>query len=423
MTFQSLQSLTFRKMLQRRFGKADALLRGRGFFMRRKFKIAVLAGVIAAAGTIAFVPREVSGNEGKASAPAAPQVPVAEVVVRTIAPSTDFTGFLAAPKSVELRSRVGGAVDAVSVPEGSLVRKGQQLFQIDPRPFQVALDTATAQLRQAEALAGQAQADFDRAHRLVSTGAVSRKSYDDAVSARNASQAQVQVAKAAIAAARLDLSYARITAPISGRVDRVRVTEGNLVSGGAAGAATLLTTIVSIDPVHVYFDIDEATYLNAVRHARPDAGGGKPALPVAVGLTTDRGFPYSGTLDFVANQIDRSTGTIRARAVIPNPDGQLAPGLFARARLATGGERPAILVDDQAVGTDQGKNYVLVVGKDNLAQYRAVELGQMEEGLRVINTGLQDGDRIVIKGLVRPGMAVTPRVVPMQQAAASEARQ
>lgn len=391
--------------------------------MRRKFKIAVLAGVIAAAGTIAFVPREVSGNEGKASAPAAPQVPVAEVIVRTIAPSTDFTGFLAAPKSVELRSRVGGAVDAVSVPEGSLVRKGQQLFQIDPRPFQVALDTATAQLRQAEALAGQAQADFDRAHRLVSTGAVSRKSYDDAVSARNASQAQVQVAKAAIAAARLDLSYARITAPISGRVDRVLVTEGNLVSGGAAGAATLLTTIVSIDPVHVYFDIDEATYLNAVRHARPDAGGGKPALSVAVGLTTDRGFPYSGTLDFVANQIDRSTGTIRARAVIPNPDGQLAPGLFARARLATGGERPAILVDDQAVGTDQGKNYVLVVGKDNLAQYRAVELGQMEEGLRVINTGLQGGDRIVIKGLVRPGMAVTPRVVPMQQAAASEARQ
>jgi gold/copper resistance efflux system membrane fusion protein len=180
---------------------------------------------------------------------------------------------------------------------------------------------------------------------------------------------------------------------------------------------------VSIDPVHVYFDIDEATYLNAVRHARPDAGGGKPALPVAVGLTTDRGFPYSGTLDFVANQIDRSTGTIRARAVIPNPDGQLAPGLFARARLATGGERPAILVDDQAVGTDQGKNYVLVVGKDNLAQYRAVELGQMEQGLRVINTGLQGGDRIVIKGLVRPGMAVTPRVVPMQQAAASEARQ
>lgn len=410
-------------MRQKRFGRADALLHGRDLYMRRKFKIAVLTGLIAAAGAIAFAPGDVSGDEGKPGAPTAPQVPVAEVIVRTIAPSTDFTGFLAAPKTVELRSRVGGAVDAVSVPEGSLVRKGQQLFQIDPRPFQVALDTATAQWRQAEVLAGQAQADFDRAHRLVSTGAVSRKSYDDAVSARNARQAQVQVAKAAVAAARLDLSYARITAPISGRVDRVRVTEGNLVSGGAAGAATLLTTIVSIDPVHVYFDIDEATYLNAVRHARPDAGSGNPALPVAVGLTTDKGFPYTGTLDFVANQIDRSTGTIRARAVIPNPDGQLAPGLFARARLATGVERPAILIDDQAVGTDQGKNYVLVVGKDNLAQYRAVELGQIEQGLRVINTGLQRGDRIVIKGLVRPGMAVTPRPVPMQQADGSSVPQ
>ncbi|WP_304413500.1 efflux RND transporter periplasmic adaptor subunit [Achromobacter sp. RTa] len=347
----------------------------------------------------------------------APQVPVAEVIERTISPSSDFTGFLAAPETVELRSRVSGAIHAVSVPEGGLVRKGQRLFQIDPRPFQVALDTATAQLRQAEVLAAQAQADFDRAQRLVSTGAVSRKTYDDAVSARSAQQAQVQMAKAAVAAARLDLSYAHITAPISGRVDRVLVTEGNLVNGGAAGAATLLTTIVSIDPMHVYFDIDEATYLNAVRQTRPDAGGGKSSLPVDVGLTTDRGFPYRGALDFVGNRIDRGTGTIRARAVVPNPDGQLAPGLFARARLATGAERPAILVDDVAVGTDQGKNYVLVVDKDNLAQYRAIELGQMADGLRIINAGLQAGEKIVIKGLVRPGMMITPRQVPMRQTA------
>ncbi|WP_306425662.1 efflux RND transporter periplasmic adaptor subunit [Achromobacter xylosoxidans] len=352
----------------------------------------------------------------------APQVPVAEVIQRVIAPSTDFTGYLAAPETVELRSRVSGAVDAVSVPEGGLVRKGQQLFQIDPRPFQVALDTATAQLRQAEALASQAQADFDRAQRLVATGAVSRKTYDDAVSARNARQAEILVAKAAVAAARLDLSYARITAPISGRVDRIMVTEGNLVNGGAAGVANLLTTIVSIDPVHVYFDIDEATYLNAVRLARPDSRSGKPSLPVAVALATDQGFPHQGALDFVGNQIDRGTGTIRARAVVPNPDGLLAPGLFARARLATGAERAAILVDDLAVGTDQGKNYVLVVGPDNQAQYRVVELGQMADGLRVISTGLQAGEKIIIKGLVRPGMTVTPRLVPMQQVAAVEAR-
>ncbi|EYS92817.1 transporter [Cupriavidus sp. SK-4] len=389
--------------------------------MRRKLRIVVVAGVIAAVGGIAFASRDASKDEGKATPPAgspmAPQVPVAKVITRMIAPSTEFTGFLAAPKTVELRSRVGGAVDAVSVPEGSLVRKGQLLFQIDPRPFQVAMDTAAAQLRQAEVLASQAQADLDRAERLVSTGAVSRKTYDDAVSARSARQAQVQAAKAAVAAVRLDLSYARITAPISGRVDRVLVTEGNLVSGGAAGAATLLTTIVSIDPVHVYFDIDEATYLNVVRRFRPDSGAGKSSLPVEVGLTTDKGFPYKGVLDFVGNKIDHSTGTIRARAVVPNPDGQLAPGLFARARLSTGAAYPASLIDDQAVGTDQGHNYVLVVGSDNQAQYRPIELGPVVDGLRVVNGGLQAGEKIIIKGLVRPGMTVAPRIVPMRQMA------
>ncbi len=394
--------------------------------MHGKLRIVVVAGVIAAIGGIAFASREASKDEGKATAPpasssTAPQVPVAEVITRMIAPSTEFTGFLAAPKTVELRSRVAGAVDAVSVPEGSLVRKGQLLFQIDPRPFQIALDTAEAQLRQAEVLASQAQADFDRAERLVSTGAVSRKSYDDAVSARSTRQAQVQAAKAAVAAARLDFSYTRVTAPISGRVDRVLVTEGNLVIGGVSSAATLLTTIVSIDPVHVYFDIDEATYLNVVRRSRPDAGGGKWSLPVEVGLTTDKGFPYKGVLDFVGNKIDRSTGTIRARAVVPNTDGQLTPGLFTRAKLSTGAARQAILIDDQAVGTDQEHNYVLVVGSDNQAQYRPIEPGSVVDGLRIVNRGLQAGEKIIIKGLVRPGMAVMPRLVPMQQMAAPAA--
>lgn len=394
--------------------------------MRQKFRIAVAAGIIAALGGTAFAARDAVKDEGKAAAPpreapagapAAPQVPVAEVITRSIAPAIEFTGFLAAPRTVELRSRVGGAVEAVSVPEGGLVRKGQLLFQIDPRPFQVALDTATANLRQAEVLASQAQADLDRAERLVASGAVSRKAYDDAVSARRARQAQVQSAQAAVAAARLDLSYARITAPISGRVDRVLVTEGNLVSGGAAGAATLLTTIVSIDPLHVYFDIDEATYLAAVRGARPDAKANAPAMPVEVGLATDKGFPYKGVLDFVGNRIDRSTGTIRARAVVPNPDGQLAPGLFARVRLSTGAARQTILIDDQAVGADQGRSYVLVVGPDSQAQYRPIEPGPVVDGLRVVHGGLQAGEKIIIKGLVRPGMTVAPRIVPMQQAA------
>ncbi|WP_422346650.1 efflux RND transporter periplasmic adaptor subunit [Stenotrophomonas sp. DR009] len=378
-----------------------------------------MAGIVAAAAGLAFAVGDAPDNTAQdkatsAGPPSAPQVPVAEVMTRVIAPSSEFTGFIAAPETVELHSRVSGSVDVVRVPEGGLVRKGQLLFQIDPRPFQIALDTAAAQLRQAEALANQAEVDFARAERLVSTGAVSRKIHDDAAATRNARRAEVQAAKAAVAAAQLDLTYSRITAPISGRVDRVFVTEGNLVSGGATGTASLLTTIVSVDPLHVYFDVDEATYLNAVRHRRPDGTGGRPALSVDVGLSTDKGFPYRGELDFLGNQIDRGTGTIRARAVVPNPDGALLPGAFARVRLSTGAARQAVLVADLAVGTDQGKHYVLVVDKNNQAQYRPVELGPMADGLRVIHGGLQAGEKIVVKGLVRPGMTVAPRPVAMQ---------
>ncbi|EEK7630778.1 TPA: efflux RND transporter periplasmic adaptor subunit [Citrobacter freundii] len=392
--------------------------------MHRTFKVTLIAGVIATIGGVVFVSRDtiwdknnaIASSEGPpVAAPAAPQVPVAEVISRVIAPTSEFTGFLAAPETVELRSRVGGTLEAASVPEGSLVNKGQLLFQIDPRPFRINLDTATAQLRQAEVLARQAQADFERVQRLVASGAISRKTFDDAQAKHNAQQAQVQTEKAAVAAARLDLTYTRITAPISGRVDRMRVTQGNLVSGGVTGNATLLTTIVSHDPIYAYFDIDEVTWLNAVRKARPGANNRYPPLTIKMGLTTDKDMPYTGTLDFVGNQIDRSTGTIRARAVIPNPDGMLSPGLFARISLPTGDERESILINDIAVGTDQGKNYVLVVGKNNQAEYRQVTLGQRVNGLRVITDGLGRNEKIIIKGLVRPGMTITPHPIPMQE--------
>ncbi|EAM7071830.1 efflux RND transporter periplasmic adaptor subunit [Salmonella enterica] len=383
--------------------------------MRRTFKITLIAGVIAAIGGVIYIAGEALWDKGNAVGPPTsappPSVPVAEALSRTLAPTAEFTGFLAAPETVELRSRVGGTLEAVSVPEGHLVNRGQLLFQIDPRPFQVALDTAVAQLRQAEALARQAQADFDRIQRLVASGAVSRKNFDDAIATRNARQAQAQSAKAAVAAARLELSWTRITAPIAGRVDRMWVTRGNLVSGGVAGNATLLTTIVSHNPIYVYFDIDEATWLKAVRQPRSD----KNPPVVNMGLTTDNGLPYQGVLDFVGNQMNRSTGTIRARAVIPNSEGMLSPGLFARISLPTGEPRETLLIDDLAVSADQGKNYVLVVGKENQAEYRQVELGQMVDGLRVITQGLQPGEKIILKGLVRPGMIVAPRLVPMQQ--------
>ena len=205
-----------------------------------------------------------------------------------------------------------------------------------------------------------------------------------------------------------------MTAPIAGRVDRVLVTEGNLITGASGGMATLLTTIVSVDPVHVYFDIDEPTYLSFLSQTRPEAGGRKgTSFPVEVGLATESGYPHSGTLDFLGNRVDRSTGTIRARAVLANPDGRLTPGLFARVKLATSTPRETVLIVDQAVGTDQGRRYVLVLGAGDMVEYRPVELGAVTEGLRIVASGLNPGDTIIIKGLVRPGMRVTPNRIAM----------
>lgn len=417
--------------------------------MSNKSAKLLLAGVVVAGGTLAAVYSDEVRPYAKsflalvssAAAPEAaaqpaqmplPQVPVAEVVMRKVAPSVEFTGHIEATKAVDLRPRVGGAIDVVSVPEGGLVRPGQLLFQIDPRPYQIALDAAKAQLEQATALLNHADTEFGRAETLVPRGTVSRKTYDDAEAVRRQRQAEVEVAKAAVAAADLDLSFTRVTAPIGGRVDRVRVTEGNLVTGGNAGAATLLTTIVSTDPVYVYFDIDEATFLDFVARARP--GGSENAtenLPVEVGLMTDAGFPHAGTLDFLSNRVERSTGTIRARALVQNPDGRLAPGLFARVNLVTAEPAHTVLIDDQAIGTDQGRRYVLALGPENKAEYRPVELGPMVDGLRVISSGLKAGEKIIIKGLVRPGMQVDPQMVSMlpgqsadgdQAAASQEAR-
>lgn len=400
--------------------------------MRKTTAILLLTGVAITGGTLAFVNSddagtyanrffELASSAGVSEAVAAgaegaptPQVPVAEVVTREVAPSVEFTGHLEAAKTIDLRPRVGGAIDVVSVPEGGLVHPGQLLFQIDPRPFQVALEAARAELKQATVLLDHAKIAFGRAESLAPNGTVSRKTYDDAETTRRQRQAQVEIAKAAVAAAELDLSFTRVTAPIGGRVDRVLVTEGNLVAGGYAGASTLLTTIVSTDPVYVYFDIDEATFLDFVARARPNASeNATEKLPVQVGLMTDADFPHAGVLDFIGNRVDRGTGTIRARAIVQNPDGRLAPGLFARVNLVTSAPANTVLIDDQAIGTDQGRRYVLALGAENKAEYRPVELGPMIDGLRVVTGGIKPGEKIIIKGLVRPGMQVDPQMISM----------
>ena len=386
---------------------ATVLLTGGVAYMYRDTLAPHLGSVL-----VPVSPRDADPNG--AAPPPPPQVPVAQVVTREVAPWSEFTGYVAAVGSVELRPRVGGAIDAVSVPEGDIVEEGRLLFQIDPRPFQVAVETAAAQLRQAEALLAQAETDFDRAAKLVPNGSISRKTYDDASARKHERQAQMEAARAAVAAARLDLAYTQVTAPISGRVDRALVTKGNLVTGGNAGAATLLTTIVSIDPGHVLFDVDEPAYLDLAARARPDSKGRAAVkLPVRISLVTENDFPHEGALDFISNGVDRGTGTARARAVIPNPDGRFAPGLFARVQLVTDTPRATVLINDQAVGTDQGRRYVLVLGAGNKVEYRPVELGPMIDGLRAVAQGLKPGETIIVKGLVRPGMEVSPQLVSM----------
>lgn len=369
----------------------------------KKAAVVVTGGLLAGGGLIYAVQH--APAESAVAASAAPAVPVAQALGREIAPTTEFTGYLAAPETVELRPKAGGTIQSVSVPEGGLVRQGQLLFQLDPRPLQVLLDAAEAQARQAEVQLVQAEADLARAERLAPNGAISARALETAQSAHRERQAQVQAAHAASAATRLNLSYARVTAPISGRTDRVAVTKGNVVTAGV----TVLTTIVSIDPIQAYFDIDEETYLDFIARARPTN-----TLPVRVGLMNEEGYPHDGQLDFIGAQVNRGTGTVRARAVLANPGGLLTPGLFVRVRLDTAAPRQTVLIDDQAVGTDQGQTYVLTLGAGNKVEYRPITLGGMVDGLRVVESGLKAGEIIILKGLVRPGMQVTPQRTPMQ---------
>jgi gold/copper resistance efflux system membrane fusion protein len=355
-----------------------------------------------------------AGTGGSGDAAPAVKVMVAEVVTRPLVDMIDFTGTLAGVESVELRPRIGGYIESVDFPEGGIVKRGQVLFQIDPRPFQTALERARADLRQAEERHALAQLKHERGTKLMAERAISQSDFDALASERAEAQARTDSARAAVRAAELDLEYTRVRSPIDGRVGNALVTKGNLVSGGSAGA-TLLTTIVSVDPLHVYFDVDEPTYLRFSDAAV--AGRGKDgriaAMPVNVGLANEEGFPRKARLDFLGNRVDPTTGTARARAVLPNTDGRLSPGLFARVRVETGQPQEAVLINDQAVGTDQRGRFVLVVTPTNTVEYRQVTLGGTVDGLRVVRTGLRPDERIVLRGFARPGMSVSPEMVPM----------
>jgi multidrug efflux system membrane fusion protein len=338
-----------------------------------------------------------------------PEVTVAEVIHQPLREWQEFTGRLQAVNTVELRPRVSGFVDRVAFEDGTRVKKGQLLFQIDPRPFQAEVDRLVAERSRTVSDFELAKANRARAERLISAHAISREDYERLVAAQTSAQGALGSIDASLREARLNREFTEVRAPIDGHVSRAVITAGNLVT-----SASLLTTLVSDDPVYVYFDADEQTYLRFAK-AQRNAPAGDDAAGVYIGLADEDGYPHAGRLDFIDNQVDPATGTIHARAALANPDGRYTPGLFARVRLVGGEDRDSVLIEDRAVGTDLSKQFVLTLSGNNHIEYRLVQLGPEINGLRVVKQGLAPGEIIVVNGLqhVRPGQTVAPTRVAM----------
>jgi multidrug efflux system membrane fusion protein len=354
-------------------------------------------------------------SSAQPKAPAPVEVSVAEVICKQLGDSDEFTGRLEAVNAVEVRPRVSGYLQSVHFKEGAVVQQGELLFQIDPRPFQAEVDRLKGDLSQARAQRSRAQSDFERAERLHNNDGMSAEEYDRRAAVRNEAEARIASTEGALRGAELNLEFTRVTAPITGRVGRADITEGNLVESGATQAKPL-TTLVSLDPIYVYFDVDEQTYLKYARVTQSHGTSSHDLRSAAqLGLADEDGFPHVGQVSFVDNQVSSSTGTIRLRATFANKNFALTPGLFARIRLQGGGVHGGCLAKDEAVVTDLNQKYVFVLGKNNTLAYRPVKLGPMAEGLRVVRDGLHEGDVIVVNGLqrVRPGDAVTPKKVSM----------
>jgi RND family efflux transporter MFP subunit len=353
----------------------------------------------------------------EAPAPTAIPVTVSYPVERYVTDHADFTARTAAVDSVEVRARVWGNLDKVNFKEGALVQKGDVLFEIDPRTYQAALAQAEGNLTSLQARLTRLDADLLRAQQLMVTKALSREEYDKTAGDRREAAASLQALGAAVDRARLDLEFTKVTAPVSGRVSRYLVTVGNLIQSGDQGGGTLLTTLVSVDPMYAYFDVDEHTVLRVRQLIREGKAKSARAVEVSVwlGLANEGGFPHRGTINFVDNQVNPKTGTLRLRGVFPNQDEALSPGYFGRVRVPIGLPHQSVLVSDRALDTDQGQKVVYVVDMDNQVVSRPVRLGALHDGLREITNGLKPGERVIVNGLqqVRPGITVEPRLVDM----------
>jgi len=352
------------------------------------------------------------------SAPPPPPVTVARPLQKQITEWDEYTGRFAAVASVEVRARVSGFIDSVHFKDGQVVKQGDLLFVIDPRPYKLAVEQSTADVERAKAKLDLATLDVERAGPLVRSQTLTEREFDTRRSTQRDTAAQVASAEATLNQAKLNLEWTEVRAPIAGRISDTRVDAGNLISGGQVGA-TLLTVIVTIDPIRFVFDGSEADYL---RYMRLSAAGARPSSrdaqnPVSVRLADEPDYKHQGRMDFVDNVVNPKTGTIRGRAVFENKDGLLTPGFFGRLRLF-GGEHEALLVPDGAIASDQSRKIVFTVADDGTVGTKLVELGPMVEGLRVIRSGLASNDRIVIDGLqrARPGQKVTPedgKIVPL----------
>ena len=353
------------------------------------------------------------GPPPEAQQPAVP-VKVAAVIRRDVPEMLENIGQTRGSVEVEIRARIEGFIDKVLFDEGKPVRKGEVLYEIDPKPFVAAVNRAKGVVASAQADLAKARQDVARYKPLVEQNAISREEYDARTSGAAQAEAAIKAAQAAVEQARLNLEWSVVRAPISGKVSRAEVTQGNLVQDGE----TLLTTVVSLDPIYVYFESDEQAYL---AYTGLDSAGArkKPRNtrdPVRMGLANEQGYPHLGYLDFIDNSLDPRTGTIRARAVFSNKDRLFTPGLFARVQLIESGTINAVLVRDGAIGTDQDRKFVYVLKPDSTIDYRGVELGRIVDGLRIIRKGLTPGELVVINGLqrVRPGVKVTPTVTTME---------
>ena len=379
------------------------------------------AGLVLAAGVLAGLNAGCDEGQPQATprqtAPA-PAVSVSRPLQREIVEWDEYTGRFDATQTVEIRARVSGYLNEVRFRDGQEVQRGDLLFGIDPRPFERTLEQARAELFAANTKVENANLDVARGQPLIERKIISDKTFDDRMSLLRDAQAAAKVAEAKLKSAELDLSFSTVTAPISGRIGRTLVTAGNWVSAGSASGATLLTTIVSQDPIYIYFDIDENNYIKYKRLAERGvrAGAAGVGAPVEVALPDERGFPHKGRLDFLDNRLDQGTGTLRARAVLANKSGLFSPGLFGRVRVMGTPSYAALMLPDEAIGTDQTNKYVLVVDGDGVVERRNVRLGPLTDGLRVVREGLAADAWVVTRGLqrARPGGKVEPKRVAIE---------